>query len=363
MDQLRHLRDALLESFSAVSLDELMFFALGRNRELYTLADDYRSRVMHVIQAARREGWTNDLVIAASEARPHSRGLRDLVRALGVTAEPSGLEKVIHEQAPFLDIAVWRSRLGELESQTCRIEVNGRTRVMGTGFLVGPDLCVTSQHVVATVLSGAAAPADVTLRFDYKRTPDGIEVFPGIACTLSDDWLVASSPPSALDSSFGRSSPDDRTDRLDFALLKVAESPGNSPIGRATMLAEAPARGWVRRVASTPVGAGEIIFILQHPSSRPQQMTFDTAVGLDESGTRLRYRANTLPGSSGAACFNADLDLVAVHQSADPGSSINPVGDYNQGIWFGAIAEMLRRSGVVIPVAADQSSLTAGGEM
>lgn len=44
--------------------------------------------------------------------------------------------------------------------------------VTGTAFLVGPDTCITNQHVLAPVLDGRAAAAGVVVRFDYADAAD-----------------------------------------------------------------------------------------------------------------------------------------------------------------------------------------------
>ena len=64
---------------------------------------------------------------------------------------------------------------------------------------------------------------------------------------------------------------------------------------------------------------------------------------MNESGTRLRYDADTLNGSSGSGVFNQRLELAALHHAGDPASKIR--AQYNQGIPIGAIVTMLGRKG------------------
>ncbi len=57
--------------------------------------------------------------------------------------------------------------------------------------------------------------------------------------------------------------------------------------------------------------------------------------------TRLRHKTATLPGSSGAPCFNANLDLVALHHAGDPAETPGRPAEYNQAIPIGAIIALL----------------------
>jgi hypothetical protein len=51
----------------------------------------------------------------------------------------------------------------------------------------------------------------------------------------------------------------------------------------------------------------------------------------------------TLHGSSGAACFDANLDLVALHHAGDPRPDSNQLGRWNQAVPIRAIVAHLRR--------------------
>ena len=60
-------------------------------------------------------------------------------------------------------------------------------------------------------------------------------------------------------------------------------------------------------------------------------------IGLDPTGTRLRYKVNTQPGASGAPCFDANWELIAMHQDMQAGSE--------QGLPISALVRDLRSQG------------------
>ena len=64
-------------------------------------------------------------------------------------------------------------------------------------------------------------------------------------------------------------------------------------------------------------------------------------IGLNENGTRLKYKVNTEGGSSGAPCFNTTLDLLALHHSGDPNFDPAHKPQYNEGIPIDAIVKLL----------------------
>ena len=61
------------------------------------------------------------------------------------------------------------------------------------------------------------------------------------------------------------------------------------------------------------------------------KLALDTqaVVGLNGNGTRIRYRTNTDPGSSGSPVFTMDWDIVALHHYGDPNWQ-KPL--FNQGV-------------------------------
>jgi hypothetical protein len=83
---------------------------------------------------------------------------------------------------------------------------------------------------------------------------------------------------------------------------------------------------------------------VQHPDARPLELALDTeaVIGLNGNRTRVRYRTNTEPGSSGSPCCAGNWDMVALHHVGDPRyGALSKEGDWNQGVLFDAIVRQL----------------------
>ena len=328
----RMLSDGLREAFLPERLDELLLYGLGRRRVDITMAGDYQSRVYDIIVAADAEGWLPQLVSAAREARPRNASLHQVATGLGLTAVTDNLERQIRADVPDLDVSVWAARLAALESQVCRVEIG---RQLGTGFLVGPDLCLTNHHVVAPLLADPNGAAAV-LRFDYRTDASGTTVNAGTGYRLADDWLVCALPPSKADESDGPDLP--APDELDVAVLRLAERVGEQPAGRAAQLPGAPPRGWVSSVVDERPAPGSPLLLLQHASGAPMRLSMGSVLSVNANGTRLRHSVNTGPGSSGSPCLDAALRLVGLHHAGDPG--FGPAR-YNAAVPAGTIRALL----------------------
>jgi hypothetical protein len=80
---------------------------------------------------------------------------------------------------------------------------------------------------------------------------------------------------------------------------------------------------------------------LQHPDGAPLKIAFGQSVGLNANETRLRYTVNTVGGSSGSPCLNAQLELVGLHHAGDPNFDPGHQPDYNAAIPIRAITDYL----------------------
>ncbi len=351
--QYQQLTYALLNAFpSLVRLDEMIRFRLDKNIHAIALGDDLKEIIFKLVRAAEAEGWIIQLIVAARESNPGNAMLLAFAQQFNLApATPShrALERIIKSKNRFLDINMWRERLGKIETQVCRVEIESNLgTVYGTGFLLGPDIVMTNYHVVEAVIKGErgqttsqglwAMPSNAILRFDYKQLADGTTLNPGTICRLaSHKWLIDSSP-YASDTRLARS------DQLDYALLRVDHTIGYEPVGK-NPEPEAPLRRWIK----VPKHAydfqpGTSLIIVQHPDAQPLKLAIDTdtIIGLNGNGTTVTYKTNTLPGSSGSPCFNIDLELIALHHSGDP--NFNPT--YNAGTPFTAILDLLDKRGL-----------------
>jgi hypothetical protein len=215
----------------------------------------------------------------------------------------------------YLD-AQWLSDGARVTQAVCQITT---PKEFGTGFLIGPDLVLTNNHVmrnevVAWQGGNHGVPADVTVIFGYRTAQGKTHV-------LAEDWLVASSP----------------IDGLDFALLRLqdAASEDDLPSG-------AP-RGYIEPTPGA-IKVGDPLFIIQHPrfggagrDPDPLRVVLSYNSVQDITRERIRHLTNTEGGSSGSPCFNENWKPVALHSRRDP--EVNNPATYNLGIPFATIVE------------------------
>lgn len=352
--QQEQLSRALRSAFPLTKLDAMLLYRLDKNREDYALGNDYRDVAFRLIQAADMEGWSLNLLAAARETNSKSPELFALAEQFRLTSLPAGqtasnFESFLQAANIFLDIALWRERLGEIEPRVCRIEFHlpGEGQVAATGFLVAPSAVLTNYHVIKPILDGRVAVQDLILRFDYKRSANGATLNPGTEFRLANDgnWLIDESPFSSIDQvPFSSMNNAPLPDQLDYALLQVAGDPGNQPVGGAKAAPGDPARGWIKLPTETyNFQLNAPLFIVQHPAGEPLKLAFDTdaIIGVNQNRTRVRYKTNTERGSSGSPCFDINWNLIALHHSGEP----NFYPTYNQGIPIENIRRLLRERG------------------
>ena len=249
-------------------------------------------------------------------------------------AHAPGLQRNVRPYLAKLDIRVWQSRLVQIERRVCRVELEGTA--VGTGFLVGPDTVLTNWHVFEAAKNQGKV-AGLGCRFDYELLPDG-KVQPGQLILLQAGGLVDSSPYSVAEGTDKPENPLPTTAELDYALLRLASRVGEQQV-------DGVARGWIALPkAVLPLTADGPILIVQHPQGTPMKLAMDTqaVIGLNGNGTRINYRTNTDPGSSGSPVFTMDWDLVALHHSGDP-AWVNPT--YNQGVPIELVRQRIEANG------------------
>jgi hypothetical protein len=353
--------EALRDAFTPDQFDQLLFFYLDKRRETYAGPGNFQTVVYEVLSAAEREAWTANLLAAAREANPTNARLMALAESWQLapvrTETRDALERIISQEAGFLDITGWRERLGALEGQVGRVEVTvPGGMVKGTAFLAGPSVCLTNYHVLERVIKGSVGASNVVVRFDYKRSGDGVVLNDGTEHRLPDtDWLVDASPPSPVDSLVdpGQQLPEEN--QLDYAVFRLTGDPGEEHIGGASAGPQSPRRGWIGSAATAePFTADSTMFVLQHPAGEPLKLAFASVIGLNGNGTRVRHRVDTEQGSSGSPCFNRNLELVALHHGGDPNFAVGHRPQYNEAVPFSAICQLLaqRNSASSVFVAA-----------
>jgi V8-like Glu-specific endopeptidase len=246
---------------------------------------------------------------------------RQFAQAPPISEPPTGpradakaeIERIVNLSAHFINVEAWLGRLREILPRVCRIEIP-RDDPQGTGFLVGPGLVMTNQHVVKDVVGKPEQLSKVVLRFDYRTDARGLVVQEGKEFRLALNQPILASP----------------EEDLDYALLSVDGSPGTETVGSG---AEATPRKWLTPQAGSLV-TDQPLFVIQHPEGRPLQVAFGLVTGVTATGVtpvRVNYRTNTEPGSSGSPCFSDQWELVALHRAGNI--------DHNEGVPFSAILE------------------------
>jgi V8-like Glu-specific endopeptidase len=276
--------------------------------------------VFDLIRELERTGRLGALVAKVRAAYADAPALEDLDSRLGLADRAAeeqrvvgaaGLERMVRD-AGFEDLNLWAGRLVAAGRKICRISYaldSGDVR--GTGFLVAADLVLTNYHVMEHVIKGKATAAAVQVSFGYAETEQGIAT--GSVAKLGADWHVASAPYGSADT---EEDGQPNAGELDFALLRLAAPAGEK-------------LGWLKLRDAQPQAEDTIVFVLQHPEGKPLKQSIGV---LRESPTplRLRYDADTEPGSSGAAVLDQRLELVALHHAGDP--NFKTKARYNQGV-------------------------------
>ena len=320
-----------------------MTYKLDKRLDDYALGGDYKEIVFELIMAAEAEGWTAELIQGARESNPGNAALQALAQEVALASTTSTLERTIKERSPYLDVEIFRTRLGQIETQVCRIEIpTPKGTVFGTGFLLGPDVVITNHHVMDIVISGKARPEAAIFRFDYKRLSGDVISEGAVYKLATADWLVDSSPPSDVDSKREPKPGVPKPDELDYAIVRLQGSPGSTPAGQKPDPKDPP-RGWISVEKTASAAPASPLLIMQHPDAAPLKLALDMSgvIGPNTNGTRLKYTVNTEGGSSGAPCFNAEWDLVALHHSGDPNFDSDHKPEYNEGIPIEAILNLL----------------------
>lgn len=152
---------------------------------------------------------------------------------------------------------------------------------MGTGFLVGSDLLLTSAHVV-----GVEKRDSLIVTFDSAQN-GGMGL--GESCRVVDDVLMCSP-----------------VEALDFILLKLDRKVGLT-------------RGWLRLSPDVP-GYRDEVAIFGYMSSDQTSNVFELRLQcipgrfLGTADSQIEYLAETRPGSGGSPVIKADGTVIGIHR-------------------------------------------------
>lgn len=306
-----------IEKLSAVQQSELiaaLMFAFKNYDELRLLTrlelnvplaevsgpGPLKTVVLNLVEWAEGEGELETLIGGALRSRPKNPKLRafSLGLALNASGPPSpALEAIVKPHVPMQDTARWRAQMERLEGSVCRIEMP-QDDAAGTGFLIAEDLVLTNCHVAAQMAARGASAADCVARFGYRLAVDGAAE-KGEGVPFAGDWQVDSSPVAALD----------------YAVIRLASAPGRPSFPTPTRYDFRP---------------DDIYLILQHPYGVEMKLSAGVYESHDPALNRIRYTANTEPGSSGSPVCSIGWQPVALHHAGD--------SQRNTGVVLAAVA-------------------------
>lgn len=312
----RLLREALLDAFRRVQdVRDMVLYRCNERLDEFTdgpLGD----RVSQLIQRADAYNWLPRLIDGAHAENPDNVRLSAFhKRFTAGRTQAEALERVVKQARAMQHISALREAIERAEYQVCRVLPTNSGQ--GTGFLVSRDVVLTCQHVI-----DGAAPAQLTLEFDYKVRVPGKPAAPGRTYRVTS--ILETSPPSPADAVPPPKPTEASLKELDYAFLRVDGAPGDEVV-------DGKPRGWGEIAAlGHVILSGTDLTIVQHPDGGPMKVAFDEVLAVNNGRTRVTYTTNTEGGSSGSPCFNADWQIVALHHSGDP--RLETPAQYNEGI-------------------------------
>ena len=205
-------------------------------------------------------------------------------------ASRGGFEAVVGKSnflpAAFFEVGAASGR-ATCQVRTSGVDYRGRSGSWnGTGFLLGPNVMVTNNHVLNTPAVAAAGSAV----FDYQAGPDGRPLAP-LSFALRPDRLFLTSP---------------AVGGLDYTFCWVDGDPGR---GFGTVRVDR---------AAFAIAEGEFANIISHPNGRLKEISLQQNEVQWQDDVVVHYTSDTEPGSSGAAVCNNGWSLVALHHASKP---------------------------------------------
>ena len=333
-EQPRKIRDVLSHAYPERAAVEKLLDGLGVP-SIGAPGDDARPRDLWTwaIAAVVEAGMVFQLRQAVLGDRQKSAFHRPLSKWFPWDDAPcdEGLQAINVATLGFTDANMAMRVIRDAIRRTAMIQIGGVAA--GTAFLVGPDLLLTAAHV----LDAEVAPQDlegVTATFDFLahegRAPNetGDEVAVTGPC-------LAWSPPTKKEIAGQTHAGEADLNHLDYALIRLERL-------AAADVVQGERRGHYALSDVEYKFVPESLFkIPQHPLGQTQLHCDALDPTINNSGARVRYRSNTLPGSSGSAVLDRNGRVVALHHYSTSG--------WNQGVPIHAIVRDIAQQDVVLP--------------
>ena len=344
--QLEMISEAIVDGYDAPTLTRVLRFKMGVVLpKIVNEKQGFGGIVFDLLDWAEKRGKALEVLSVAYADNPDNQSLEQAAKANGLNLaevsrkydlkapppKPASLEAAVNRHSRFIDYGQFLTRFLSLGDRICKVETPDE---IGTGFLIGPDLVLTNFHVVDTVLNDAEKRSQTLCRLDYKQDAEGKTY------RLGAGGVLASRPYADSDiTGVGEPEPE----KLDYALLQLAEPVGNVP-------ATGPGkRGWFVLGGEAPVLAvRDFIVIPQHPDGRHLEIAWGSLLAFNGDLTRVRHDVITDGGSSGSPCFTIDLTPFGLHHARDPED--HPT--FNQAIPLKRIAKDIESKGIILPGAS-----------
>lgn len=312
----------------------------------------FARRVVESIHKAGRIPETVALLLQGTN--PNSYLTYNLNRILlgGRLDDDKAHQAFVNRYEPFLSSDMFRKKFPRIMRTVCAIGLGtGVNKLLGTGFLVGPDLVMTNFHVLQRYLK---VGADGTIQengdgdqifcfFDYFSEPgprfppvNGKHSFL-VVPAVKDSWLVKGSvllPNDGIDDHDAAAA----KGKYDYAVIQLSRKVGNLP----SQQSGGGARGWLTLPSKVDMFEGRRVIVYQHPGESPQQFDVGDYKQLDTSRTRVRYTVSTAKGSSGGAAVDSEGQLFALHVAEVMNPALPGVEQMNQGVLITLIADDLK---------------------
>lgn len=210
--------------------------------------------------------------------------------SVGPNINAIGLERLIGANN-LMDIYYLQRGL-DVAKTVCRIVMvsSSKKTPIGTGFMVGPGLMMTNNHVIETSTDSKYLSAE----FEYEKGANGIN---------SQTYFFNFDPEAFFITNA----------KLDYTIIAVEPLASNDP-GK-----KLEDYGWNKLAPSKEkVLVGEPLTIIQHPEGLPKMIAFRENKMVSMEGDLVHYTTDTQPGSSGSLVANDNWEIVALHRSGVP---------------------------------------------
>jgi V8-like Glu-specific endopeptidase len=272
---------------------------------------------------------------AGTPPLPAPDALPEITKNEQIVAEDDSLDIAFLGRGVEVAKAVARIQIPRFTGSVQLTQADGSPWVMlGTAWLVAPDLALTNHHVINARRQGEpAATADELARQATGATIEfGFDTSDADPVLASVTGLVTASP------------------ALDFALLEIAGGPGG-PVPR--IRSERLAINATSRVA---------VNIIQHPGGRPKQVALRNNLVTAATDTEVRYFTDTDYGSSGSAVCDDQWRVVALHRGAQHAPNTQYQGRTEAWVNYGSqIQAVLEAVAAADPAAATRIAAAQGG--